>query len=105
LVVAPPVELSDPAAPLCRRLERMVLGGQKSLPQAAHPALFREAARLREALLPTAAAALEQLAVASAAGDDAATAEAWLAAFVVLRAIDGSLARRRVTGAPSGVAP
>lgn len=74
--------------PLRRRVLRMALAGTRSLPAAALPELAREAHHLREALLFTAAAALDALAASLHA-----PTRTWLALHVYLQASERSLAR------------
>jgi hypothetical protein len=85
----------DPLAALERRLERLVLAGQRSLTTAAAAQVANEARALERSMLPAGARALEALLVACAASraPDADLANAWLAAHTVHRIAKGRWAR------------
>jgi hypothetical protein len=95
----------DPLAGLRRRLHRIALGGRATLPPEAGAELEREARRLGEAMLPTAAALLRALQRGAVAcertlagrrreGDPAELARAYLAAGAFERACSRALQER-----------
>lgn len=100
---APPAgALPDPLAGLRRRIQRVALGGRATLPPEASAELEREARRLGEAMLPTAAALLRALHRGSVAcartltgtrrdGDPELLARAYLAAGLFERAASRTL--------------
>ena len=85
-IEAPPATEPSPLGALERRLGQVVLGGRAALPGTMRGTVARDAARLREALLPTGAALLESLADAAIAGDPEALAHRWLATAMYRRA-------------------
>jgi hypothetical protein len=92
----PEVESIDPLMPLQRRLQRMALGGARSLPTAAVPELLREANAVERRLMPAGAALFRAVAGAVESpgeGRAATLARAWLAAATYERAARRAIER------------